>query len=194
MKLNEKHSIEIKEYLNLLDLIFEVDVRTIPVSNDIEKNVIISQPGLRYSQAKALIDSLLLDEKFSNLSLKEKNYFTMRILNEIKGRMMEDIVLLETKMAYPHCEVFKLKFAIGEFDMVIFDANTSSCELFEIKYGKDVYPSQYQHLINEEKLKATEFNFGNIKRRCVIYNGHSHLENDVEYINVGEYLSFKNNK
>lgn len=190
VQLNEIHSIEIKEYLKLLDLIFEIEIRTIPTSNDIEKGIIVSQPGLRFSQAKALIDSLLLDEKFNNLSLKEKEYFSMRILNEIKGRMMEDIVLLETKLAYPKCDVFKLKFAIGEFDMVIFDPKNSSCEIYEIKFAKDVYPLQYQHLIDNEKLKSTEFVYGNIKRRCVIYNGNSHFENEIEYINVDEYLLF----
>ena len=191
VQLQEIHSLEIKEYLKLLDLVFEVDIRTIPTSNNIEKSTIITQPGLRYSQAKALIDSLLLDEKFMDLSLKEKQYFSIRILNEIKGRMMEDIILLETKMAYPKCEVFKLKFAVGEFDMVIFDPISSSCEIYEIKFGREVYSSQYQHLINEEKLKVTEFNYGDIKRRGVIYNGISHFENGVEYINVEEYLSFK---
>ena len=44
-----------------------------------------------------------------------------RILNEIKGRMLEDIVLQETQMANPKKEVFVLQFAIGEFDMVVFD-------------------------------------------------------------------------
>ena len=34
---------------------------------------------------------------------------------------MEDIVLLETKQAKKKCEVFRLQFANGEFDMVVFD-------------------------------------------------------------------------
>ena len=33
---------------------------------------------------------------------------------------MEDIVLLETKIAHPEKKVFKLQFAVGEFDMVVF--------------------------------------------------------------------------
>ena len=62
---------------------------------------VIAQPGLRYAQADALIQSLLLDETFSDLSLQERKFVTERILSEIKGRMMEDIVLLETKLANP---------------------------------------------------------------------------------------------
>lgn len=191
VNLNEIHVSEIKEYLYLLDLIYEIDVRSLPNSNDIKKNIVISQPGLRYSQAISLIDSLLVDEKFNKLSIKDKSYISKRILSEIKGRMMEDIILLETKLFYPDKEVFKLKFAIGEYDMVIFDSKSLSCETYEIKYGKDVYPSQYQHLINEDKLKVTEFNYGDIKRRCVIYNGESHIDNGIEYINVDEYLLFE---
>ncbi len=58
-----------------------------------------SQPGIRYSQAEALIKSLMQDEKFRNMSLTERSRVTEHILDEIKGRMMEDIVLLETKLS-----------------------------------------------------------------------------------------------
>lgn len=87
------------------------------------QRTVIAQPGLRYAQADALIRSLLLDEIFNSLSLPERNAIQERILNEIKGRMLEDIVLLETKMANPGKQVFVLQFPIGEFDMVVFDPN-----------------------------------------------------------------------
>lgn len=190
VKLDEIHAIEIKEYLNILDLIFEIEVRTIPVSNEIKKNTIISQPGLRYAQAKALIDSLLLDEQFNGLSIDDKEAVLSRIVNEIKGRMMEDIILLETKLFYPEKEVFKLQFSIGEFDMVIFDPKTITCEIYEIKHSEEIHPNQYRFLIEEEKLKQTEFRYGNITRRCVIYSGESRIENNIEYKNVEEYLLF----
>ena len=190
VKLDEIHAIEIKEYLNILDLIFEIEVRTIPVSNEIKKNTIISQPGLRYAQSKALIDSLLLDEQFNGLSVDDKEVVLSRIVNEIKGRMMEDIILLETKLFYPEKEVFKLQFSIGEFDMVIFDPKTITCEIYEVKHSKEIHPNQYRFLIEEEKLEQTEFRYGKITRRCVIYSGESRIENNIEYKNVEEYLLF----
>ena len=49
--------------------------------------------------------------------------------------MMEDIVLLETKLANPDKQVFQLQFAVGEFDMVIHDPKALTCEIFEIKYS-----------------------------------------------------------
>ena len=46
------------------------------------------------------------------------------LVSEIRGRMMEDIILLETQLAQPSKEVFKLQFTVGEFDMVVFDPET----------------------------------------------------------------------
>lgn len=67
------------------------------------------------------------------LEIKNKPEQTVEIrdvLSDIHGRMMEDIVLLETKMAFPKCEVFKLVFAHGEFDMVVFDPDAASCAIY----------------------------------------------------------------
>lgn len=83
---------------------------------------------MRYCQVDALITSLMQDREFSDLSLAEQRYVTERIRNEVMGRMMEDIVLLETKMAFPKKQVFKLKFAVGEFDMVVASLNAEPCK------------------------------------------------------------------
>ncbi len=189
VKIEEIHALEIKEYLAMLDLIYEVEVRSFPNINNIEKITVVSQPGLRYAQATSLLDSLLLDELFNTLSLSEVNYITNRILNEIKGRMMEDIVLLETKLSKPTKKVFKLKFNVGEFDMVVFDPNTSSCDIYEIKYSKEIVSNQYKHLIDEEKCNQTEFKFGPIKNKIVIYRGNTQQVGDINYINVEKYLN-----
>ena len=84
-----------------------------------------------------------------------KNPVKERILSEVKGRMLEDIVLLETKKARPDCQVFKLQFPVGEFDMVIFDPESASCEIFEIKHSTMIVGNQYRHLADAQKLKDT---------------------------------------
>ncbi len=94
--LDAVHAAEIKEYLDLLDLTQEIEVLHLPHVGTAGSRTVIAQPGLRYAQADALIRSLLLDETFSALSLPERNAVQERILNEIKRRMLEDIVLLET--------------------------------------------------------------------------------------------------
>ena len=189
VKVADVHAAEIKEYLVLLDLIYEVDSRSFPNVNDIGKITVVSQPGMRYAQAQALVKSLLLDDKFKELNLDERNQVIERILSEIRGRMMEDIILLETKLAQPTKEVFKLQFTVGEFDMVVFDPVTASCEIYEIKYSTQVVEQQYQHLVDDEKCAQTEHRFGTIKGKYVIYRGATQDVNGIHYVNVEEYLN-----
>ena len=187
VELEPAHAAEIQEYLILLDLTKNVDIVTMPGGEKLSRTV-IAQPGLRYAQAKALIESLLLDPAFSDLSIIERNRIQERILSEITGRMMEDAVLLETKLAKPKKQVFVMQFAIGEFDMVVFDPATSSCEIYEIKHSTEIVPEQIRHLIDEEKCRMTEHRFGTITGKYVIYRGRAETVDDVQYLNVEEYL------
>lgn len=98
VELDDVHAAEIKAYLDLLDLTRDIPVRHLPDVSETSNRTVIAQPGLRYAQADALIRSLLLDEAFSALSLSERTAVQGRILNEIKGRMLKDIVLLEATL------------------------------------------------------------------------------------------------
>ncbi len=109
--------------------------------------------------------------------------------DEVRGRMTEDIVLLETRMANPGRQVFKLQFAVGEYDMVIFDPDSISCEIFEIKHSTEIHPNQVRHLLDSAKNSETEFRFGRIRSRNVIYRGQSKTVSGVNYLNVEEYLN-----
>ena len=186
--LDEDHAAEIKEYLDLLDLTRDIDIRHLPKVNTKSARTVIAQPGLRYAQASALIHSLLLDEAFGALSLPERTAVQERILTEIKGRMLEDIVLLETKIANPGKEVFVLQFPIGEFDMVVFDPAAGSCQIFEIKHSREIAPFQYRHLIDSEKCAQTEHRYGPITGKFVLYRGEDQILNGIQYQNVEEYL------
>lgn len=188
VEVDDSHAYQIREYLLLLDLIMEIDQLHFPNTNNQEKKVAISQPGLRYAQTEALIRSLLLDEKFNELSIVERNRVLDRVMSTIKGRMMEDLVLLETKLARPNKHVFQLQFAVGEFDMVIHDPATLTCEICEVKYSKEVVPQQYRHLVNSDKCAETEHRFGKITGRYVIYRGAPAESEGVQYLNVEEYL------
>lgn len=189
VKISDEHRIEIKEYLDALDLTIDIDIQTLPVVKGRKSKTVFTQPGMRYSQAKEFVKSLLFEEEFKILSIEERNAIIERILNDIKGRMMEDIVLLETKMANPAKQIFQLQFNRGEFDMVVANENNLTCEIYEIKHSKEQADEQYRHLIDEEKLKNTEFRYGKITKRVVIYRGKDvTLENGIEYKNVEEYL------
>lgn len=186
--LQEVHLKEIIEYLIKLDLVHRIAERSSESSGTQTHRLGVAQPGLRYAQADALVATLLQDQAFGALSLTEKNAVLERIRNEIKGRMMEDIILLETQLANPRKEVFALHFAIGEFDMVVFDSAAASCAIYEIKHSTEVVSAQYRHLVDEEKCKTTEFHFGPITGKYVIYRGETQDVNGIHYLNVEEYL------
>ena len=189
---DEAHAAEIKAYLELLDLTQSIGVRSLPDVGRESERTVITQPGLRYAQADALIRSLLLDETFSALSLPERTAVQERILSEIRGRMLEDIVLLETRMSNPGKQVFVLQFPVGEFDMVVFDPDAGCCQIFEIKHSTEAVPQQYRHLIDEEKCTQTEHRYGPITEKTVLYRGEDRVIGEIRYRNVEEYLRFWN--
>lgn len=185
------HMSQIKEYLTMLDLIMEIDLESLPEVSRKGKVTIITQPGLRYAQAEAITTNMLLDSEFQELSAKERQRIIDRLLSEIRGRMMEDIILLETKLAYPNKKVFKLQFPVGEFDMVVFDPKELCCEIYEVKYSKEAVAEQYRHLEDEEKCALTSRRYGDIKGKYVIYRGEKTTCGDINYLNVEEYLKFR---
>lgn len=186
--ISDVHMTQIKEYLAILDLIKEIDLEYLPEVNQKSKIIVVTQPGLRYAQAEAIVENLLLDEKFQELDIQKRTRILERLLSEIRGRMMEDIVLLETKLAKKDKHVFKLQFPIGEFDMVVQDPKTLSCEIYEIKYSKERACEQYRHINDEEKCAMTTHRYGNITGRYVIYRGENTEMDTIQYLNVEDYL------
>ena len=184
------HVEEIKEYLKALDLIVDIPNETIIPNAESLENIIFTQPGMRYCQAQTLVHSLTKDKLFASLSEQEKTLVSERILEEVHGRMMEEIVLLETfKSAKKNKRVFKLTFSVGKYDMAIYDSKKNTCECYEIKHSDQIVPAQTKYLVNEEKLNQTSRRFGNISKRCVLYRGEDTiLENGIEYRNIEEYL------
>lgn len=188
IQIEDYHMAQIEEYLTLLDLIMKIDLESLPEVNRKESVTVITQPGMRYAQANAIVSNLLLDAKFSELSLVERQRILDRLLSEIRGRMMEDIVLLETKIAHPEKKVFKLQFAVGEFDMVVVDPKELNCKIYEVKYSKEQVPEQSRHLKDEEKCAMTSHRYGEITGKYVIYRGESGSLEGIQYLNVEEYL------
>ncbi|MBO7377197.1 MAG: ATP-binding protein, partial [Clostridia bacterium] len=102
--------------------------------------------------------------------------------------IMEEIVLLETKTARQDKEVCRVQFAVGEFDMVVYDPAALTCEIYEIKHSAEIVPEQYRHLIDEGKCAAAEHRFGEITGKYLIYRGAPAETAGVRYLNVEEYL------
>lgn len=186
--ISDAHMAQIKEYLTLLDLVTEIDLEYLPDVDKHDKTTVVTQPGMRYAQAETVVENMLLDAKFQELSAQERQRILERLLGEIRGRMMEEIVQLETKIAKPDKKVFKLQFAVGEFDMVVYDQKALTCEVYEVKYSKEQVPEQYRHIKNEEKSAMTIHRYGEITGRYVVYRGDSTELDGIQYLNVEEYL------
>lgn len=186
--IDEAHASQIKEYLSLLDLVTDIDQIYLPETGARTTKQVFSQPGMRYALAEALVNSLILDEKFNYLDIADRQSVLDRVLDTVRGFIMEEIVLLETKLALPQKEVYHVQFAVGEFDMVVYDPKALTCSIYEIKHSKELVPDQYRHLIDENKCAAAEHRFGKITGKYVIYRGAPGESAGIHYLNVEEYL------
>ena len=184
----QEHIDKVKKYLLMLDLIVNCPERY--ESGKQTEHIVFSQPGMRYAIAKALVYSLMQDAYFASISEADKAYITGKILDDVKGRMLEDIVLLEVRKTAPSTmEAFKFKFdAGGEFDMVIYDKAGQNCRIYEIKHSTEVNEKQTLHLRDAEKCQIVEKRFGPISGKFVLYRGKDTFAEDVQYLNVENFL------
>ena len=191
VSITNSHVSLIKQYLKSLDLIVDCPIEHGEADLEKEEHTLFVQPGMRYCQAQALVYSLMKDEIFRQLSDSEKEYVSERILEEVRGRMLEDIVILETSKALgKNYSVFKLQFLNGEYDMVIRDNKNNTCAIYEIKHSSECVPEQSRHLRNEDMLAMTTRRFGNIAGRFVLYLGEDYeTEDGVVYINAEDFLN-----
>ena len=183
-KIERVHLEQIKEYLQELDLIYLS--KRIYEGGLEQEYVIFTQPAIRYSLAKILIYSLNKDDYFKNLPKTTRDIIMQKIIEDVKGRMLEDIILLETNMRKK--EAFKYCFKNGlEYDMVVIENDGIS--LYEIKHSdKVVFESQTKVLVNDECMNSITKMFGKIKERVVLYNGPSKIVENIKYLNIDEYL------
>ena len=186
--ITQEHIDKVKKYLLMLDLIVNCPERY--ESGKQAEHIVFSQPGMRYAIAKALVYSLMQDAYFASISEADKAYITGKILDDVKGRMLEDIVLLEVRKTAPSTmEAFKFKFdAGGEFDMVIYDKTSQNCRIYEIKHSAKVNEKQTIHLRDAEKCQIVEKRFGPISGKFVLYRGKDTLAEGVQYLNVENFL------
>ena len=188
VSITQEHIDKVKKYLLMLDLIVNCPERY--ESGKQAEHIVFFQSGMRYAIAKALVYSLMQDAYFASIPEADKAYITGKILDDVKGRMLEDIVLLEVCKAAPSTmEAFKFKFdAGGEFDMVIYDKAGQNCRIYEIKHSTEVNEKQTIHLRDAEKCQIVENRFGPISGKFVLYRGKDTFAEGVQYLNVENFL------
>ena len=188
VSITQEHIDKVKKYLLMLDLIVNCPERY--ESGKQAEHIVFSQSGMRYAIAKALVYSLMQDAYFASISEADKAYITGKILDDVKGRMLEDVVLLEVRKTAPSTmEAFKFKFdAGGEFDMVIYDKASKNCRIYEIKHSTETNEKQTLHLRDAEKCQIIENRFGPISGKFVLYRGKDTFAEGVQYLNVENFL------
>ena len=188
VSITQEHIDKVKKYLLMLDLIVNCPERY--EGGKQAEHIVFSQSGMRYAIAKALVYSLMQDAYFASIPEADKAYITGKILDDVKGRMLEDIVLLEVCKAAPSTmEAFKFKFdAGGEFDMVIYDKASKNCRIYEIKHSTEANEKQTLHLRDAEKCQIVEKRFGPISGKFVLYRGKDTFAEGVQYLNVENFL------
>ena len=188
--LKQEHADLIREYLKMLDLIVPCSVARIAGKTHSEEvRYLFVQPGMRYCQAQVLVKALMEDEYFAVQTPMVRKMVRDRILEDVKGRMLEDIVLLETmKSCKGRKDVHKALFISGDIDMVVCDPEAPECSVYEIKHSTERHPSQPRHILDVEKRKLLERTYGTIAAAEVLYRGETGIFSDVQYRNVNEYL------
>ena len=188
IEVTQEHIDKIKKYLFMLDLLVDCTER---YENRGQSNyTLFSQSGMRYAIAKALVYSLKQDDYFATRPESDKAYIIDKILYDVKGRMLEDIVLLETSKACSRDhEAFRFKFEEGgEYDMVVYNKTDCNCYVYEIKHSDKIVEQQTRYLRDESKISIVEHRFGNVVGKYVIYRGATQDVGDIHYVNVEEYL------
>ena len=188
--LTKAHLAQIKEALVALDLVVECPAETTrPGTEPIEK-VIFTQPGMRYCQVQMLVQDLVNGERFASLSQVEKRELGERILMEVRGRMLEEMVLMETEKALSgRYQVFKMQLATGEFDMVVYDTQENNCTLCEVRGTNGAARNRFRRVPDAEKYRQIERRFGSIRERIMLCRDPQLMGNDSgKYCRIEDYL------
>ncbi len=178
---------ELYRYFLMLDIVEELLVINLD-NNYVHKETIFTQPGLRYSIAKELIESLLYEGQIINLPNASIDIIFETLLNDVKGHILEEIVQLDEIKRNKKNVVYKLSFITGEIDMCVIGKDSRSCSIYEIKHSSEIDNRQIRHLKDEKKIDLINYRFGNIENRYVLYRGIDKEIDNVQYKNVADYL------
>ena len=188
--ITKTHLSEIKEALVAIDLIVECPAETVrPGTEPIEK-VIFTQPGMRFSQVQMLVENLINGERFTSYSQADKKELSERILMEVRGRMLEEMVLMETEKALSdRYQVFKMQHATGEFDMVVYDTQENNCTLCEVRGTNFAMRNRLRRVTDAEKYRQIEKRFGTITERIMLCRDPNLMAGDENnYGRIEDYL------
>lgn len=194
--ITKAHLSNVRDWLLALDMLRFTPVKSVDWT-DMPSHAVFTQPGMRFVQAQALVFSLVKEDRLAECDPTVLAKVRDKVLEDVKGRMLEDIVVSETIRALPRnadplraATAFKLVFPRGEFDMVVHRPEQRTFELFEVKHSDHADDRQARYLRDPEKIAAVEAHYGRVVSRTVLYRGPTFTAADgVIWRNVEDYLT-----
>ena len=195
LEVRESYSVPVDERLidRLKEALFKMDVLTYIKETG---EYYFTQPGMRYCHLDlalhALENNRAVTEKYSaeDIRLVKK-----KITEDLEGRLIEDIVLMDCRDAFkndPNFSVFKFRpLSEREYDMVILNKAEQSAAVFEIKRSSSKYAGQKRQVESNELSDLLQFQTGALVcAKAVLYQGETGADSDgFRYINLTEFLS-----
>ncbi len=194
--LTDAHLHEISLFLQRLDVLVEIRDESLdgpPVSR-----FAIALPGIRYAFATELVAQLEKDPYFSSLPRREQTFVRNAILDNVRGRILEDVIMTETSACLPPDKsAFKLgglvptqdgRWRQVEYDVAIYDERDDECSLIEVKHSTRMAAGQLRHLADDLAIHEVERKYGRVVSRTVVYRGAAGSLEGVSYVNAADYL------
>ena len=182
----EKAVSEAKKYLEMLDVVLLV-----PNTDE----VIFTQPGLKYCQAAAQVE-VLKSTSLLPYSVTEREELSKVLLNDIKGRILEDIIFYQLSKDADFnkdyvLDKFKTAAADGEFDIVCIHRRSNEAVVMEVKHSAKRVEKQTRHLNNAQCCQEFEaWAHTKIAGKMVVYMGETVDEKcfNVNYVGAEDLL------
>lgn len=199
-RIDESTVLQIKEYLSDLEIFVKIPLIRHNSNNPqkeytYETEEYIYQAGMKYCQAKAVVDIIKETNNF-NISPIEKDALCRKIDEDVKGQILETVVFSDFQkfLNSDRYDIFKMQFVgnrDGEIDMVVYDKHEKAHYCFEIKHSDKIDENQQKNLLYDPFLNILSENFGTCKCLSVLYRGKTDisLENGIKYLNVADVLS-----
>lgn len=183
----------ITDYLVKLDVLYKVPkvLSLDSGNNDRHKVYLFTQVGMRYCQAF---------QQMKALSLKADTMHLEKLESDIRGQILEDVVLYQLLKDNPagneliprreisHYRSEKLQGA--EIGIIVLDRDADSVVAMEVKHSDKTADGQRKQLVREDISADIERITGRkIVNRVVLYRGENTQTKDgVLYINVNDFL------
>ena len=179
--------------LYLKDIDFYSTIPQYIIKNDtIQKSNenIISQPGIRYAQIEAVIDTILNQV---SMNVDEQKSFKNAVYSRLVGTYFEEYIRFDLYTNFSGNEVFKLKYLgnQGKFDVLLYNPEQHCVDIFEIKHGAKEKNEWYKNFRNINFLQMIKKNYGKIKSMSILYEGENIRNKRVQLLNIEDF--FKDN-